>query len=65
MQFITEGHGVRTIDQAQGGTLSIGNKLKLIPSHVCPVINLFDSAYGTRRGEVVQELVAAGRDKVR
>jgi D-serine deaminase-like pyridoxal phosphate-dependent protein len=65
MQFITEEHGVGTIDQSRGGTLSIGDKLLLIPSHVCPVINLFDSAYGTRNGEVVQELVVAGRGRVR
>src|SRR5665213_929959 len=43
MQFLTEEHGVGTIDQSRGGTLSIGDKLLLIPSHVCPVINLFDS----------------------
>jgi D-serine deaminase-like pyridoxal phosphate-dependent protein len=65
MEFITEEHGVGSIDLDQGGTLSIGDKLELIPSHVCPVINLFDSAYGVRRGEVTQELVVAGRGKVR
>jgi hypothetical protein len=29
------------------------------------VINLFDSAYATRQGDVVEELIVAGRGKVR
>ena len=65
MQFITEEHGVGWIDLSKGGTLSIGDKLLLIPSHICPVINLFDSAYATREGDVIQELIVAGRGKVR
>jgi D-serine deaminase-like pyridoxal phosphate-dependent protein len=65
MEFITEEHGVGTIDLSQGGTLSIGDKLELIPSHACAMINLFDTAYGARRGTIVQDLVVAGRGKVR
>jgi D-serine deaminase-like pyridoxal phosphate-dependent protein len=65
MQFTTEEHGVGTIDLDRGGTLAIGDKLELIPSHICPVINLFDSAYATRNGKVVEELAVAGRGKVR
>jgi D-serine deaminase-like pyridoxal phosphate-dependent protein len=65
MEFITEEHGVGSIDLSGGTKLSIGDKLELIPSHACPVINLFDSAYGARGGEVVEELAVAGRGKVR
>jgi D-serine deaminase-like pyridoxal phosphate-dependent protein len=65
MQFTNEEHGVGMIDLSMGGALLIGDKLQLIPSHVCPVINLFDSGSGIRSGEVVQELVVAGRGKVR
>jgi D-serine deaminase-like pyridoxal phosphate-dependent protein len=65
MKFITEEHGVGEIDLSKGGSLSIGDRLELIPSHICPVINLFDSAFGTRKGEVVQELVVASRGMVR
>jgi D-serine deaminase-like pyridoxal phosphate-dependent protein len=65
MKFITEEHGVGSIDLSQGGALSIGDRLELIPSHVCPVINLFDRAYATRKGDVVQELVVASRGMVR
>lgn len=65
MQFITEEHGVGTIDPSKGGHLSIGDKLMLIPSHVCPVINLFDTATVVRGDDVVEELRIAGRGKVR
>jgi D-serine deaminase-like pyridoxal phosphate-dependent protein len=65
MQFISEEHGVGSIDHSSGPGLSIGDKLELIPSHVCPVINLFDRAYAVRQGEVVGELVVAGRGMVR
>lgn len=65
MQFTTEEHGVGSIDLDHGITLSIGDKLELIPSHICPVINLFDSAFITRSQEVIDEYVVAGRGKVR
>jgi D-serine deaminase-like pyridoxal phosphate-dependent protein len=65
MEFITEEHGVGSIDLSSGTKLSIGDKLELIPSHVCPVINLFDVAYAARDGEIVEELVVAGRGRVR
>jgi D-serine deaminase-like pyridoxal phosphate-dependent protein len=65
MQFISEEHGVGSIDPSSETGLSIGDKLELIPSHACPVINLFDRAYAVREGEVVGELVVAGRGKVR
>ena len=65
MQFTTEEHGVGTIDLDRGGSLAIGDKLMLIPSHICPVVNLFDSVFATRDGRVETELVVAGRGKVR
>lgn len=65
MDFITEEHGVGSIDLRHGTSLEIGDKLMLIPSHICTVVNLFDMAYGHRDGVVTQELRVAGRGKVR
>jgi D-serine deaminase-like pyridoxal phosphate-dependent protein len=65
MSFTTEEHGVGTIDLSLGGHLNIGDKLEFIPSHVCPVVNLFDSVYAARGGVVVDEYRVAGRGKVR
>ena len=65
MSFTTEEHGVGTLDTSRGGRLEIGDKLLLIPSHVCPVFNLFDSAVVVRGEEVVDEVLVRGRGKVR
>jgi len=65
ISFLTEEHGVGAIDRALGGHLAIGDTLSLIPSHVCPVVNLFDVAYGVREGVVVDELAVAGRGRSR
>lgn len=65
MNFTTEEHGAGTIDLNEGGRLEIGDKIEFIPSHICPVVNLFDSVYATRRGDVIEELRVAGRGKVR
>lgn len=65
MSFTTEEHGIGTIDLAKGEHLKVGDKLELIPSHICPVVNLFDSVFVTRGGEVVDEVRVAGRGKVR
>jgi D-serine deaminase-like pyridoxal phosphate-dependent protein len=65
MSFTTEEHGVGTIDLEKGGRLEIGDKIEFIPSHVCPVVNLFDSVFVTRQDEVIDELRVAGRGKVR
>ncbi len=65
MNFATEEHGVGTLDTNGGGRLEIGDKLFLIPSHICPVINLFDAAFVFRGEDVVDELPVKGRGKVR
>ena len=65
MDFMNEEHGVGRIDVSRGSSLSIGDKVLMIPSHVCPVINLFDHATATRGERVVGQLEVAGRGKVR
>ncbi|HSN02775.1 MAG TPA: alanine racemase [Acidimicrobiales bacterium] len=57
MDFVSEEHGVGHIDLERGAPLAIGDKVRLIPSHVCPVVNLFDSVT-TSRGERVEGRVA-------
>ncbi len=65
MSFITEEHGVGFLDPSGGGRLEIGDKLLLIPSHVCPVVNLFDTVYIARGEEVLGQWAVKGRGKVR
>lgn len=44
--------------------LFIGDKIEIIPNHICPVVNLFDRAYLVSRGEIVRELEIACRGKI-
>ena len=64
LDFLTEEHGVGHVAEG-GGTLEVGDRLEVIPLHVCSCVNLFDSAAGVRDGRLERELVIAGRGKVR
>jgi D-serine deaminase-like pyridoxal phosphate-dependent protein len=63
IDFLTEEHGIgrRTGDRE----LRIGDRLRVIPLHVCACVNLFDAGYGVRDGVVVDELPIAARGRVR
>lgn len=65
MEFLNEEHGVAHLEPAHQGELPVGSRLRLIPSHACPVVNLFDVAYGVEGGEVITELRVAARGAVR
>lgn len=44
--------------------VKIGDKLRIIPVHICPVCNLYDKAYLVSGNEVVKELEVSGRGKL-
>lgn len=44
--------------------VEIGDKLRIIPVHICPVCNLYDEAYLVSGDEVVDILKVAGRGKI-
>ena len=62
LERLSEEHGVMSLDSDE--KLEIGDTVRIIPNHACPVINLSDKAYGIRRGKVEAELLIAGRGKV-
>jgi D-serine deaminase-like pyridoxal phosphate-dependent protein len=62
LERLSEEHGVMSLDSKE--KLEIGETVRIIPNHACPVINLSDKAYGIRRGKVEAELLIAGRGKV-
>jgi D-serine deaminase-like pyridoxal phosphate-dependent protein len=64
LDFLTEEHGVGHV-LSGGGDLKVGDRLEVIPLHVCSCVNLFDTAAGVREGRAERELVIAGRGKVR
>lgn len=63
LDFLTEEHGVGHVEN--GATVDIGDRLEIIPLHICPCVNMFDSASGVRRGAVEREIAIAGRGRMR
>jgi len=55
-------HGL-ILDRTLNQELQIGDKVEIIPNHICPTCNLYDRMYLVRRGEVVEELPILGRGK--
>ena len=54
MDFLSEEHGVG--HRGGAGDVRIGERLRVIPSHACTTMNMFDVAYGVRGGRVEREL---------
>ena len=65
MDFVSEEHGVGHLVSSLPRPLAIGDKVLLIPHHICPVVNLFDEAIASRGDQVVGRLAVAGRGRVR
>lgn len=51
-------------DQAFRDKVHVGQKLRIIPVHICPVCNLYDTAALISGDEVVDTLTVAGRGKL-
>ncbi|HQZ89213.1 MAG TPA: alanine racemase [Thermomicrobiales bacterium] len=61
---ISEEHGVVQLPESAQG-LKVGDKVEIIPNHVCPTVNLQDEIYLVRDGEVVETWPVIARGKVR
>lgn len=60
---VNEEHGV--IATPPGSTLRIGDRVAIVPSHVCPVINLTDEVLVAEDGRLVDTWRVAARGRVR
>jgi len=60
---MNEEHGVGHVEGES--ELRIGDRLEVIPLHVCSAVNLFDAAFGLRGGAVDHEIAIAARGMVR
>lgn len=58
---LSEEHGVLELPAGTG--LRVGDRLEIIPNHVCPAVNLFDRVYGVRNGRVEREIRVDGRGR--
>lgn len=61
---LSEEHGVMVLKDGQPD-LAIGDRVEIIPNHVCASVNLFDTLYGVRDGEVEVSWPILARGKVR
>lgn len=45
--------------------VKVGDKVEIIPNHICPVCNLYDKAYLISSDKVIEEIDILGRGKLR
>jgi len=66
LRFINanEEHGILRMTSTQR-RLKVGDRLEIIPNHVCPVMNLHDEVIGIRNGRVEAVWAVAARGKIR
>lgn len=50
-------------DAAFSAQVSVGDKIEVIPSHICPTVNLYDQAYLVSAGQVVEVLPVSCRGR--
>ena len=60
---MNEEHGFVDIREA-GRSFAVGDRVRVVPNHICPVVNLQDVVYGVRGDEVVEVYRVAARGKL-
>ena len=60
---MNEEHGYVDVRRAER-EFSLGDRLRIIPNHICTAMNLHEEAYGIRGDEVVEIWRVAGRGKL-
>jgi D-serine deaminase-like pyridoxal phosphate-dependent protein len=61
---LSEEHGVVTLASVERG-FDVGDRVEVIPNHICPAVNLTDELVMVRDGYVVDRWPVAARGKVR
>jgi len=51
-------------DENLSKTLSIGDKIEIIPNHICPVSNLYDKAYLVSKGKIIKAIKISARGQM-
>jgi len=62
LDHMNEEHGYLKLSDARR-KLEIGQRLEIIPNHICPIPNLADKFYGVRRGVLAKEIPILARGK--
>lgn len=61
---ISEEHGVILLPPNEPG-FAVGDRVEVIPNHICPAVNLTDELFVARDGQIVDRWPVAARGKVR
>jgi D-serine deaminase-like pyridoxal phosphate-dependent protein len=61
---LSEEHGVLTLSPGETG-FEVGDRVEIIPNHICPAVNLTDELVIVRDGHVIDRWPVAARGKVR
>jgi D-serine deaminase-like pyridoxal phosphate-dependent protein len=61
---LNEEHGMIRLSSDEARSVAVGTRLRIIPNHVCPVVNLFDEVYAVRGGRVEQVWRIEARGKL-
>jgi D-serine deaminase-like pyridoxal phosphate-dependent protein len=61
---LSEEHGVVTLSAEESG-FDVGDRVEIIPNHICPAVNLTDELVMVRDGYVADRWPVAARGKVR
>ncbi len=64
LESMSEEHGHLNVESASR-PLKIGDRLRVIPNHVCTAVNLHNEIWGACRDEVVEHWIVEGRGLVR
>ncbi|MFM9107643.1 MAG: alanine racemase [Chloroflexota bacterium] len=62
---ISEEHGVVLLPGENEAGFDVGDRVEVIPNHICPTINLTDELFIVRDGKVIDAWKVAARGKVR
>ncbi|MBV6432451.1 MAG: D-threonine aldolase [Bryobacteraceae bacterium] len=60
---MNEEHGYIDVRGSETG-LSVGDRVRIIPNHICAAMNLHEQVYGIRGSEVIETWRVAGRGKL-
>ncbi|MDW5592855.1 alanine racemase [Conexibacter stalactiti] len=58
----SEEHGLVALPE--GAVVAVGDRLAIVPNHICPVVNLFDAVAVVERGRVVDHWPVAARGRM-
>jgi D-serine deaminase-like pyridoxal phosphate-dependent protein len=58
----SEEHGLIAVPP--GGAVAVGERLALVPNHICPAVNLFDAVTVVEQGRVVDRWPVAARGRM-